>query len=552
MERAVKHTAGMWVWVLVATLPGGASARPAESGGAISTGEQAVLRGMYEISLETPLNGRNPYFDVDLKVLFVRPDQTQVTVDGFYDGGATFKARAYCDRTGLWRWHATSNVPKLDGRSGEFRVVASNLPGKLRRHRDDPRQFAYDDGQWFLHIGDTGYRYVTDTEPQWQAYIDQAAQVGFTKIRTWFCRGRSDVQALFSEDRDGMNLPYWQEIDRRLSYALKRHPHVNFQLIPYGEDTQEIARYGRGDRASVYAGKYAQARFSALPNIHWCLTNDRNIISRNPMRGRDTSPFVINKMGLDFRRREPWGTLITNHQRRFQGYSFVDEPWSDIITLEDLDQVAGAVILQYRGLGNDPIVLDEDRYELYRQPEDPRYFFRRLMWASLFSGGSATYGGLKTYEPYDGELCGVQGYLDAVEAGKLTGGAHDFQYIHKFFEDAKLTLVGMEPADATARYDPHCVKCIHGSDCVLVYLQNPDSRDPQKAKPAESRASVKIHLPAQEYAVRWYQPSTGRWLDDPRVKEVREGCERQFNVPFKGDAVLVLKDVSARTAGAAR
>jgi len=549
MVRMLNGTLGVSIWLLVFVLVGGAAWPAGASGEAISTGRQAPLRGAYEIALEAAPDGRNPYFDIDLKVLFVRPDETQVTVDGFFDGGTAFKARAYCDTVGLWRWYSTSNVSQLDARSGEFRVVPSKLPGKLRRHADDRRQFAYDDGRWFLHLGDTGYRYVTDTEPQWQAYIDQAAEVGFTKIRTWFCRGRSDVQALFSEDRAQMNLPYWQEIDRRLVYALNEHPHVIFQLIPYGEDTAEIARYGRGDRASVYAGKYAQARFSALPNVYWCLTNDRNIISREPMRGRDTSPFVINKMGLDFRRREPWGTLLTNHQRRFQGYSFVDEPWSDIITLEDLDQVAGAVILQYRSLGSDPVILDEDRYELYRPPEHPRYFFRRLMWSSLFSGGAATYGGLRTYEPYDGEVRGVQGYLDAVKAGKLIGGAQDFRYIGKFFEDSGLTLVGMTPADAMAGYDPQHAKCIHDRACVLVYLQNPDGRDPEKADAAERPASVKIHLPAREYAVRWYQPRSGQWVDDARIKQVTGGLECRFTAPFGGDAVLVLSVSSRGPAG---
>jgi len=506
----------------------------------VQQGGTAPHRGVYEIVLETPLGGQNPYFEVDFQVRFTRPDETEVTVDGFYDGGRTFKARAYCDAVGPWQWQSISNVTKLNGRTGEFRVVPSKLKGKLRKHPDDPRQLAYDNGQWFLHIGDTGYRYVADTEPQWKAYVDQAAQVGFTKIRTWFCKGRGDVQVLFSEDRAGMNLPYWQEIDHRLTYALNHHPQVIFQLIPYGEDTAEITRYGQGNEASVFIGKYAQARFSAFPNIHWCLTNDRHIVSRSPMRGRDASPHVINKMGMDFSRREPWGTLLTNHQMRRQGYHFADAPWSDIVTLEDIDQVAGAVLLHYRALGDDPVILDEDRYELYIPPEHPRYFFRRMMWASLLSGGAATYGGLKTYEPYDGELRGVQGYEDAVQAGKLVGGAHDFRYIHQFFQDTGLTLVGMEPADVMVGYQPHYFKCIENDDHIIVYLQNPDSADPQKAGVSSKAAAVKIYLPLSVYGVRWYEPTTGRWVEDAKIKEVFGGIKRELKAPFAGDAILYL------------
>jgi hypothetical protein len=338
-----------------------------------------------------------------------------------------------------------------------------------------------------------------------------------------------------------MNLTYWQEIDRRLKYALNEHPHVIFQLIPYGEDTAEIARYGQGDRASVFVGRYAQARFSALPNVYWCLTNDRNIVPHKATRGRDTSLFVINKMGMDFCRREPWGTLITNHQRRFQGYSFVDEPWSDIITIEDLDQVAGAIILHYRRLGDDPVINDEDRYELYRQPAHPRYFFRRLMWASLFSGGAATYGGLRTYEPYDGDQRGVQGYANAVKAGKLVGGAQDFRHIHTFFEDTGLTLVGMEPSDAMVGYQPQRFKCIRDEDHILVYLQNRDAPEPEKANVAETHASMEILLPGRAYAVRWYQPTSGQWVEDTEVKEISGQGKCRVKAPFTGDAVLYLK-----------
>jgi hypothetical protein len=133
-----------------------------------------------------------------------------------------------------------ANRPDLDGKSGEFEVQPSELPGKLRKHPQDPRQFAYDDGQWFLHLGDTGYRYVTATEPLWQQYIDEAAQVGFNKIRTWFCSGRHDVAALFAKDRQGLDLAYWDEIERRLVYALEKYPHIQFQLIPYGEDWPEL------------------------------------------------------------------------------------------------------------------------------------------------------------------------------------------------------------------------------------------------------------------------------------------------------------------------
>ena len=500
-------------------------------------GIQVNHRGLHEIELKASSKLNNPYFDLELRITFTRPDGSEVTVDGFYDGAGLFKARAYCDTVGSWRWRSVSGVTEMDGQTGVFEVVPSSHKGKLRKHSEDSRQFAYDNGDWFLHIGDTGYRYVTDTEPEWQAYIDQAAQAGFTKVRTWFCRGRSDVQVLFAEDRTALNLPYWQEIDRRLTYALEHHPHVIFKLIPYGEDTEEINRYAADDPASTLIARYAQARFSAFPNVIWCISNDREIVTHNQLEGRRVHYDTICKMGRDMAAREPWGTLLTNHQCRFKGYSFVDEPWSDIITLEDLDQVGGEIILEYRKKGNDPVINDEDRYEAYRNPQHNRYFNRRLMWASLLSGGHATYGGLRTFEPYDRNLKGVQGYYDAIETGKLDHGADDFIHIHSFFFDADLTLVGLTPDDACVGDDPLKWKCIRSSNTFIIYIANPSGDTPKTDHVADTVPEITVHLPDGNYTVEWFKPTSGAWTRSSMCG----GGNSALVAPDAGDWVLLLR-----------
>ena len=499
----------------------------------------ASHRGVHEITLQADdLRSRNPWMGIELSVEYTLPDDTKKVVDAFYDGDRTFRARAYCYRIGHWSWRSQSSLASLDGKQGTFDVVSSDLPGKLRKHPQDPHQFARDNGQWFLHIGDTGYRYVTATEPHWKAYIDQAAEIGITKVRTWFCQERHDVQVLFDDDRKGLNLAYWQEIDRRLHYALNEHPEIVFQLIPYGEDTQELLRYGTGDSASQLVARHAQARFSALSNVTWCISNDREIVADDsPLKGRRVPASVIDRIGRDMAAREPWGTLLTNHQARFTGYHFTGAPWSDIVTIEDLDQVAGQILLDYRSKADDPIVNDEDRYELYRSPRDPRYFFRRLMWASLFSGGHATYGGLKTYEPYDGGTRGIQGYLDAVRDGKLTGGAADFKHLHRFFNESSLTLVGMPPDDGLTGNAPARFKCIRSDEVYLVYLANPDGNKPETDHPSKTPPTVTLQLPPARYQGRWFQPTTGNWIEAGESN----GPATNWSAPGPGDWVLIVK-----------
>lgn len=504
---------------------------------ALSQGATALHRGVWELVIDADAALEVQPFETAMRVGFTRPDGTEVTVDGFHERSSQFRARAYCDVAGTWQWHSESRFSELNGKSGRFDVGPSQLPGKLRIHPDDPHQFAYDDGSWFLHIGDTGYRCVTDTEPEWQAYIDQAVRMGATKIRTWFCRSRGTVGALFADDRKSLDLTYWREIDRRLIYALGRYPQIQFQLIPYGEDTGELRRYGKGDAASQAIARVSQARWSAFPNVSWCISNDREMIAPGTeLKHQGVPVAVIDRIGQDMHAREPWGTLLTNHQSRGKGYSFCKAAWSSVVTLEDMDQVDGTLIATYRSRCSSPVVNDEDRYEHHRQPMHPRYFFRRLMWASLFSGGHATYGGLRTYEPYDGKLRGVQGYFDACATGKLHRGAHDFRHIHAFFKRAGLTLDGWIPDDALTGGNPAKSKCCAKGGSLLLYLANPTGTQPETDSAAKRSVKCSVRLGPGFYTVRWFDPRNGVFVGN----EVVEGPDAVLTSPGPADWVVLL------------
>jgi uncharacterized protein DUF4038/uncharacterized protein DUF5060 len=495
--------------------------------------------GLFEVSFES--NNASPFQFP--KVSFLLPDGDIIEVDGFYDGGKMYKARAYCKQPGLWKWEV-NKAPGFFNMAGKFKVIGSTLKGKLKKHPDDQYQFAYDNNDWFLHIGDTGYRYLTESEKKWKEYIDQAVMIGISKIRTWFCSSRSNVEALFDEGRNKLNLSYWQEIDKRIAYALEQYPNVVLQLIPFGEDSDELKRYMSGDSISYKMLRYAQSRFSAYPNVIWCISNDREIVNNDvSLTGMRISRQIIEKIGSDMASREPWTTMITNHQTRFMGYSFVDESWSDIITLEDLDQIDGRLIAQYRSDGSDPVVNDEDRYEMYRAPEYPQYYFRRLMWASLLSGGHATYGGAHTYMPYEKDsLKGVQGYFDV----KLKGG-DSFKYISKFFIESGLTLVNMLPDDRLTGNKPQQFKCIHNNSAYIIYLANPDkigkpeikgdkSIEISSAKESSNIPSVAVNLPGYPFSVKWYDPSTGIWSESGTIN----GGLSDMKSPGPGDWILLL------------
>ncbi|MFW6309076.1 MAG: DUF4038 domain-containing protein [bacterium] len=528
--------------------------------------ETAKKYGVHEISLETQSGFGNPYLDVDFNIIFYDPAGNRIKTEGFYDGKNIFKARAYCNKVGKWKWESRSSHSDLHNKSGDFQVVHSSLKGKLKINKKDPYQLQYDNGDWFLHLGDTGYRYLAAEEAYWKEYLEQAAASGITKIRTWFCQGRSDIQALFGrgdkKERNRLNLNCWQEMDRRLIYGLNNYPDIIFQLIVFGEDGDEIRRYGERNIISRLITKYAQARFSAFPNIYWTISNDHKILENDngelePGLKKEGVPLArkedINEIGEDMAEQEPWKTLLTNHQSRFTGFSFLNCDWADLVTLEDLGQVTGEKILEYRKKGRKPVILDEDRYETHRSPENDRYFFRRLMWGVLLSGGHPTYGGLETYEYFDGDKRGLYGYYDACREGKLEQGAHDFQYIHKFFEDTGINLINMVPADEITGNRPLLYKVIGGKsqDRYIIYLANPDEytgHNPdgfagnytdKYADVSREVPQVKVDIDISSYKIDWYQPFTGKWFENEKIKDDKSG--NILKAPGQGDWIVYLR-----------
>ncbi len=510
---------------------------------------QAAERGVWQIELKIEQSSAATEINVESielaapQIVFTRPDGRECRVDMFDRGDQTWVGRAYCQIQGPWKWRclASGTARSLNDRSGEFTVVPANYPGKLRKAPRDPHQFAFDNGEWFLHIGDTGYRYLTDTEPLWEEYLDQASAAGFTKIRTWFCRSRHNVEALLSADRTAANYAYWNEMERRLLVALQRYPQLQFQLIPYGEDTQELHRYGAGDAASQWISRYAQARFSAFPNVQWCISNDQDL--QHSGCGRCVPPAIIDQIGHDMQQREAWDTLLTNHQMRHSGYAFSNAPWSDIVTLEDLDQVAGAIISKYLRMADDPVVNDEDRYGVYRSPKHDRYFFRRLMWSSLLSGGHASYGGLDTFEPFEGadKTKGVQGYQTAVDTGLLDDGAQDFRWIVKFFREAEVELTGMQPAPELAGKQTARFNAMHDSTTLIVYAQQPSQDEPELADVSETAAHIELQLPVGMWQPSWFNPREGEWAEPTEKTNAMGGAQQTFTAPFDGDAILLLR-----------
>ena len=502
----------------------------------ISSQNAAVMGGCHEISFPRTEDCDD---DIPLLVAYTLPSGVIKTTRGFATGGDLLKARCYVCEEGTWKWEARNLTGRGIG-SGAFRADASPLPGKLRVSKRDPRQLQYDSGKWYLNFGDNAQRFLSPDESRWKAYVDQAAQAGFNRIRSNLY---TLSPHLLKSDGKGLELNAWDAIEERLLYALQRHPEIQFELTLF-DGPSSLARFHDGELIAHHAFRYALERFAPLPNIHW------NISS--PLAAEDSDAVAAAKtVGKSLYETDPWNSLVTLATKRFESPLISEEKWHSLLSFRSLGQTTGESLLSERRKIDKPLALAEDRGERHLPARFPRYYFRRLFWGAILSGSQPSYRGLNTDKPYDRNSSGIEGYYDACNAGHLQFGAHDLLYIKKFFADTQASLEGWKPNDALSGGDPLLVKSIISSDATqcIAYLANPESfgahspngydgmYSDQISDVSSTYTTFTLDLPFASGTVEWFDPTTGEWNGKAEITK----SSTTLLTPTPGDWVVWVK-----------
>lgn len=480
----------------------------------------AFLGGCYEISLDRQDVGSALDVALPITVTYTTPSGVRLNERGYKTSQDCARSRIYLSEAGHWKWEAkTINGKGIQ--SGSFHVQSAHLPGKLRVSREDSRQFRFSNTEPFLHIGTGALRLLAPEETRWQACIDQASQAGFSKLRVCLPSADNSAANFYDAARKGLNYAFWDEADKRLSYALSRHPYLQIQLNICGQDRQELERYEEGDPLTHLAIQYLVQRFGQLPNVQWSLAD-----AINPGKDNAVVLQALSRLGKYVFENTPGDTLITCGQDRFGPFLFDREKWCSLSSLCTLGEVTGEVAKDQRAKTSKPIVVDEDRSEHSNAPNFPRYYFRRLCWGLLLSGAHPSYEGLNTRLPSAaGHKSGIHGYYDACHASRLRQGAHDLLHIRSFFKQLGVNLENWVPDDHIGGSNPLLVKAMRSPDSsrAIVYVANPDSHGGHSGKKgqglytdafahaSEIFTTFNLELPFPAGKARWYSPSSGTW-----------------------------------------
>jgi hypothetical protein len=419
---------GTWT----AAFPLGACFAVAASAAHFTTGvETAQKFGVHEVAL-TCRAGSDPLGTV-CKVTFTSPSGREYAVEAFYDGGETWKARCYVAEPGGWRWTSSCEADSgLDGMHGSFRAEPSSLPGRLKPHPDNPRLLATDGGSWFSCIGDTGYFLFGAKDlngravppATFQKYVRDDWEHGVNMIRANYNGGLRSYHGYF--EGSNPNLATLQLQDSKLAWMLNHYPGMYVQFIIYPERAADGYALFPPEAHSRLL-RQMLARWGAFPSLTWMVMND----TPQPKAGKNTE--IAGGVFRFLAANEAWPQIFTTGGPRGTG-----APLPDLVrflhfeTLDSLDADEADAAEAHRRFA----WCGEDRYETYKQPGHPRYFFRRLMWAWLLSNGSACYGGdWRAVRPYtETDLVGLDGV----------------KYINPYFSHRKIDMGAFRPADELA------------------------------------------------------------------------------------------------------
>jgi hypothetical protein len=261
-----------------------------------------------EFALAAAKSYANPFRDVSLSATLIHAlSGTALTVDGFYDGGDTWRLRLMPDQVGEWQVRTHSEDAGLDGQAFRFECVppeTSYLHGPLGVT-----------GYHFVHADGTP-RYLLSTvlsgplEPPevWGAAIEALAAHRVNRVL--FVLGTS-------ADLYGPSLDFWRyNVERfqaieRLIDALRRADMLAAPYFYNFDDRAQRAMTAEQDRAYL---RYGMARLGAYANLLPVLASEvEQQASDRDGRYKLQSHRWANKMGATLKELAVFGQPVTVH-----------------------------------------------------------------------------------------------------------------------------------------------------------------------------------------------------------------------------------------------
>jgi hypothetical protein len=340
-------------------------------------------------------------FDLEVTAQVTSPSGKRLSVPGFFDGdgeggqaGRIFKVRIAAGETGTWRWRMASEVPGLDGRSGEIEV-AGDLPGFFRRGPivATRRFFRQPEGGpvfltgKFLDVAappplQFSHTFLSENlaDADRQAMLDRHLGMGLNKMDVYLAN-RGDyggnlpttpwLGTAAANDRRYLDLRRWRSYDAWIDRL--RDAGMVAQLWFFADDS-DFGALPEADRRRLI--RYGMARLSASVNTMFTLALEWQ---------EGWPPAQVEADGRFLQGENPWERLVSVHGLTGD-FTLPAAPWVDYLDLQ-AGNSADPARVHVLGVANrakavKPLIQEE----LGMGEEDAAN--RRKAWAAFLAGAA--------------------------------------------------------------------------------------------------------------------------------------------------------------------
>ena len=270
------------------------------------------------------------------------------------------------DRQGAWHYATRSSLPELDGKTGDFMVVAPGTGNHGPVHVANTYHFAYADGTPFRPLGTTAYNWVHMADPLEEQTLTTLGASPFNKIRLCVFpkhnAGATNELALYpfvgtppkAWDFTRFDPRFFQHLEKRVGDLRDRG--IEAELILF--DPYDKGRWGFDRMPADVDDRYVRylvSRLAAYRNVWWSLANEYDFNKRKKESDWDRLFQVVQAA-------DPYGHLRSIHNG-FLIYNNT-QPWVTHASIQNGAAVEDAGRAEmYRDVYRKPVVYDEVKYE---------------------------------------------------------------------------------------------------------------------------------------------------------------------------------------------
>ncbi len=299
--------------------------------------EPVNLYSTLDIIFRYQVKGGEDPFDVAFGAVLTAPDNSQITLNGFYNGKDEFVIRFSPEVTGSWSYQTFSSVPGLSGKKGVLQAVKNINPevhGPVMTDAQSPQKFRFHDGtSYFALAFEIDWLFALDLTnpkgiPNTTKMVEEIKKNGFNQVvmnlYAYDVKWKVDenVPAKYNfknpavspfkgtnenPDFSTLNVDFFKHLDRVIDHLRKNGIVAHLMIYVWNKEVNWPPMYSREDNRFF---DYVITRYQGFSNIIWDVSKEALDY------GRCDIPYINERIGR-IRSLDSYNRLITVHDYEY-------------------------------------------------------------------------------------------------------------------------------------------------------------------------------------------------------------------------------------------